>query len=144
MTAQVRPGTETDHPAPGMPPCTPGEGLRCDRGSSTVLAVALGAGALTLVGLLGLGAQAFLAHARVDAAADLAAIAAADAARGITPGDPCEVAGQTAEHSGAEVTECIARSDLGTAKVVTEIDLPAPLGKVTATAVAGSPTGQSR
>lgn len=118
--------------------------LRDDQGSSTVLAVSLGAAALTLVAGLGLGAQAFLAHARADGAADLAAIAAADAARGITPGDPCEIAAETARRSGVEVTECIARPDLGTAKVVTEVDLPPPLGKVSATAVAGSPTGESR
>ncbi|GAA4284633.1 hypothetical protein GCM10022261_21640 [Brevibacterium daeguense] len=114
-----------------------------DRGSSTVVSVAVGAAALGLTVGLGLGAQAFLAHARVDSAADLAALAAADAARGITPGEPCAVAQETAEHGGAEITECIARPDLGTAKVVAEIDLPSPLGSVSATAVAGTPTARS-
>jgi secretion/DNA translocation related TadE-like protein len=116
---------------------------RDDRGSSTVVSVAVGAAALGLTAGLGLGAQAFLAHARVDSAADLAALAAADAARGITPGEPCAIAKETVEHGGAEITECIARPDLGTAKVAAEIDLPPPLGTVSATAVAGMPAARS-
>lgn len=128
---------------PGTAPLCGRRRWRSDRGSSTILAVSLGAAALSLVTGLGLASQAFLAHAQADGTADLAAIAAADAMRGITPGDPCEIAQQTADHGGAKVIECITRADLGVAKVVTEVDLPPPLGRITATAVAGSPTGES-
>ncbi|WP_153144007.1 Rv3654c family TadE-like protein [Nesterenkonia halophila] len=77
-----------------------------DRGSGTVLVLA---GALVLLMLLAtvvlLGAAA-TGGARAARAADLAALAGADVARGLAPGDPCTVAEQVARRNGAELTAC--------------------------------------
>jgi len=82
---------------------------RCspERGSGTILAAGLGLlviGLLTAVLLL---AQAGVHAQRAAAAADLAALAAADAARGLKPGDPCTVAAETALQNNASLTSCL-------------------------------------
>lgn len=46
------------------------------------------------------------AAAKAATAADLAALAGADAARALIPGEPCTVAGQSATTNGAVLTEC--------------------------------------
>lgn len=54
---------------------------------------------------LGVCAAMVAAHRRAQSAADLAVLAAAQA---LTEGrDPCEVAGQVAEGSGARVSSCL-------------------------------------
>lgn len=73
-------------------------------GTVTVLA-SVGAALVLLVGALGLGTAAVSA-ARAGAAADLAALSAADAFRGLHPADPCALAEQTALRHGAAVTQC--------------------------------------
>lgn len=71
-----------------------------ERGSGTVLGLAV-----AMVLLLGLAAVAVLSQAaaaagRAATAADLAALAGADAARGLAVGDPCAAAADvTARHS---------------------------------------------
>jgi secretion/DNA translocation related TadE-like protein len=77
-----------------------------DRGSGTVHV-------LTLVMVLGflltavlLIAQAGIATHRAGKAADLAALAAADTARGLVAGDPCAVAERVARANGAELVRC--------------------------------------
>ncbi|MEV4900349.1 Rv3654c family TadE-like protein [Citricoccus sp. NPDC055426] len=85
-----------------------------------------GAGSITVLltvflTLVLLGATAALgtsvtAAARAAGAADLAALAAADAARGLVAADPCTLAAQTARRHGAELTACTAEGD-GTARV---------------------------
>lgn len=114
-------------------------GTRSDRGSATPLALSLLVGAMGLVVGLGLAAQAFLAHARADGTADLAALAAADAARGLAPGTPCEVAEELVTRDGADLVDCLANTSLGTVIVEVEVDLPPPLTVVRATGVAGPP-----
>ena len=101
----------------------------------------IAAAAFALVAGLGLGGQAFLVHAQAAGTADLAALAAADAARGIAPGDPCEVAAETASRADLELSECIARPDLGTATVTVKAPLPGPLPALEVRAVAGSSGG---
>lgn len=77
-----------------------------ERGSGTVLALAtvgllvgLTAGVLTVAG-------AHVAHRRTAAAADAAALAAADTAVGRVPGEPCGAAAKVAEATGATVERC--------------------------------------
>lgn len=77
-----------------------------DRGSGSVLAVALGgvivAIALVVVPLyMGLSARA-----AVSGAADAAALAAADTAAGISPGDPCSIASAVAAANRSKLGAC--------------------------------------
>lgn len=88
----------------------PGSGLAQsagpERGSGTVLMLAV-----VCMAVLGLAAvlmftAAAQAAAKAGTAADLAALAAADAARLLLPGDPCEVAASTAAANHATVEGC--------------------------------------
>ena len=93
---------------------------RVDRGSASLLVVAL-TGIVLLLGL----AAAFLtatgaAHRRAQAAADLAALAGATAhQRG---DDGCAAAGLVADHNGAESTACHLAGD----DVVVRVGLAGP------------------
>jgi len=100
-------------------------------------------GAIVLLVSVGLAGRVFLIHARVDGTADLAALAAADAVRGMAPGEPCAVARQLIERNDMTMKECISRPDLGTVKIVAESALPRPFGQLRASAVAGGPEGGS-
>lgn len=79
-----------------------------ERGSGTVLAIGLVTVLLLLAvfmtGLMGV-MQAKQGAAK---AADLAALIAADTARGLREGDPCQVAAQVAEDNGATLVGCAA------------------------------------
>ena len=78
-----------------------------EEGSGTVLALGIVAVLLimtvTVAGLIG----AVSANRRASSAADLSALAAADAYRGLAPGDPCEVAKEWAVKNGARLEACI-------------------------------------
>lgn len=77
-----------------------------DRGSGSVLAIALAAAVLVLAGLV-LPLNAALTTRQIVAnAADAAALAAADTASGLVTGDPCENAERAARLNGAIVVEC--------------------------------------
>lgn len=81
-------------------------GARGDLGAGTVTVLAsVGTALVLLVGALGLGTTAVSA-ARAGAAADLAALSAADAFRGLHPADPCALADQTVARHGASLTQC--------------------------------------
>lgn len=99
-------------------------GLAHERGAGTVTVLAtVATGLVLLVGGLGLGTAA-AAAARAGAAADLAALAAADALRGLVPSEPCALAEQTAARHGAALTRCELQQG-GTALVA--VSLPGPL-----------------
>ncbi|MFK4299410.1 secretion/DNA translocation related TadE-like protein [Arthrobacter sp. GAS37] len=109
-----------------------------EHGSGTVLAVVLGfvvmicmAAALTL-------AQAMAMAHRAASAADLAALAGADAARGLTTGDPCVVASETAARHGASLSACTA-GEGGIVEIRTELDRGAVFGTATGRSRAGPP-----
>jgi secretion/DNA translocation related TadE-like protein len=77
-----------------------------ERGSGSVLAVAL-VGAVALLTSLSLPLYMGLAIRQgLAAAADAAALAAADVAVGIVPGYPCVIARQVAAANGAALGEC--------------------------------------
>lgn len=85
----------------------PSRGRLQERGSGTVLALAVVAVLLSL-GLLAVGlVQAQSATAHAQAGADLAALAGATALSSVlAPADPCVVAGQVATANQVELTGC--------------------------------------
>ncbi|NNC12975.1 flp pilus-assembly TadE/G-like family protein [Planctomonas sp. JC2975] len=88
--------------------CVPDAGTptRSERGSATILTVGLLA-ALVLTTIGALGACSLLAEKRrVEAAADAAALAAADAASGRVAGIPCERAAYAAGLNSAAIDDC--------------------------------------
>ncbi|QOR71352.1 flp pilus-assembly TadE/G-like family protein [Ruania alkalisoli] len=94
---------------------------RRDRGSATVLVLAVVATGLVAMVLLGGLVHASLARGTAQAAADLAAIAAArEATRGAP--DPCRIAAEVAERNGADLASCIVGDG---ALVDVRVDVPA-------------------
>ena len=80
--------------------------LRGERGAGTVVTLGTGLG-IVAVFLLVLPLYAALgARHSVAAAADAAALAAADAASGVVPGNPCDTAERVAAANGAFVGAC--------------------------------------
>ena len=77
-----------------------------ERGSGTVLALGLVAVlclcCLVVAGLIGV----VVANQRAASAADLAALAGADSARGLRSGDPCQAVHEVAAANGAQVIAC--------------------------------------
>lgn len=107
-----------------------------------------GAGGVTALGTVALGASLVIAVAALGAAsvtasqaagaADLAALAASDARRGITAQEPCALAAKTAERNHARVLDCSA-SPQGSVRVEVEV-ARVPLPPARAVAVAGPPS----
>ena len=112
-----------------------------DDGAGTVLALGVVAvlGALVLA-CAALG-SAVVARHRANAAADLAALAAADRTLGRIPGAPCPAAAAVAAADGAAVSSCTVAPD-GSVTVAVSVGLPSPLdrlGVARAQARAGRP-----
>jgi secretion/DNA translocation related TadE-like protein len=81
-------------------------GADAERGSGSVLTVSL-IGAVFTVTVVLIPVLALLpANQAVQGAADAAALAAADAASGLVPGVPCDLASLAAEHNGARLAGC--------------------------------------
>jgi len=112
-----------------------------ERGSGTVLALALVLVLLVAGTAVGLLAQAGVLASRAAAAADLAALAAADAARGLAPGEPCAVAAEVAARNDARISSCSIEGG-DTVQVGTELHIRSPFGTATGLARAGPPTGE--
>ncbi|NQD88128.1 flp pilus-assembly TadE/G-like family protein [Paenarthrobacter sp. CM16] len=112
--------------------------VHSERGAGTVLALTLGAVVMALlVGVLVL-AQAGVLASRAASAADLGALAAADAARGLTSGEPCAVASGVVAQHGATMTSCTVTGGM-VVDVATELDHPFDWGAATGRARAGPP-----
>ncbi|RAM39153.1 hypothetical protein DBZ45_00985 [Arthrobacter globiformis] len=109
-----------------------------ERGSGTVLAAGLGMVLVMVMSLLLLLAQASAAASRAAAAADLAALAAADALRGVSAGEPCLVAAAVAARHKAKLTSCTPGGDQSV-EVSTELTAGPLLGVATGRARAGPP-----
>ncbi|KUG62022.1 hypothetical protein AVL61_02775 [Kocuria rosea subsp. polaris] len=110
-----------------------------DLGSGTVhaLTLALVLGVLLLTVLL--LAQAGIATHRAGKAADLAALAAADTARGLVAGDPCGTAERVARENGARLERCeLLEPERVVVDVRTTVALDGPLARI------GSARGVSR
>lgn len=77
-----------------------------DAGSGSVLAIAVMASVVAFTLMLVPLAQALVVKQRVVAAADAAALAAADTASGVVAGFPCDAAGRAARLNGARLGRC--------------------------------------
>ena len=99
-----------------------------EEGSGAVLALAIIAALLVLTvviaGLIGVAS----ANRRASAAADLSALAAADAYRGLTEGDPCAVASELAERHGAHLESCTFPDRPETVEVTVAVPVAGPMG----------------
>lgn len=90
-----------------MSPGPQGRASSGERGSGTVVALAVvGATVSLTAGMLTVGG-AVAAQRRATAAADLSALAAADVAVGRMPGEPCETAETVAAANGAHTASCV-------------------------------------
>ncbi len=101
---------------------------RPEEGSGTVLALTIIAALLVvtvvIAGLIGVVS----ANRRASAAADLSALAAADAYRGLTEGDPCAVAADLAERHGAHLESCTFPDRPETVEVTVAVPVAGPMG----------------
>ncbi|WP_150461375.1 Rv3654c family TadE-like protein [Nesterenkonia ebinurensis] len=93
--------------------------LSGERGSGTVTALGIIAVLAMLLGLIAVLSTVATTKSQVERAADLAALAAADTARGLNIGDPCTVAEQVAGHNGAELQHCTVGGEHPTEVTVT-------------------------
>ena len=104
------------------------ENQRPEEGSGTVLALTIIAALLVLTvviaGLIGVVS----ANRRASAAADLSALAAADAYRGLTEGDPCAVAADLAKLHGAQLESCTFPDRPETVEVTVAVPVAGPMG----------------
>lgn len=98
-----------------------------EEGSGTVLALTIIAALLVvtvvIAGLIGVVS----ANRRASAAADLSALAAADAYRGLTEGDPCAVAADLAERHGAHLESCTFPDRPETVEVTVAVPVAGPM-----------------
>ena len=99
-----------------------------EEGSGTVLALTIIAALLVvtvvIAGLLGVVS----ANRRASTAADLSALAAADAYRGLTEGDPCAVAADLAKRHGAHLESCTFPDRPETVEVTVAVPVAGPMG----------------
>ncbi|MFM6939620.1 MAG: Rv3654c family TadE-like protein [Rhodoluna sp.] len=77
-----------------------------DRGSGTILALAVVMLSVACLGVVEVIAGNFLRQARLASVADSAALAADDALRGLTTGFPCDIAKAIARENMANLDEC--------------------------------------
>jgi len=112
----------------GPTPKTASENQYPEAGSGTVLALTIIAALLVvtvvIAGLIGVVS----ANRRASAAADLSALAAADAYRGLTEGDPCAVAADLAERHGAHLESCTFPDRPETVEVTVAVPVAGPMG----------------
>ena len=97
--------------------------LTSDRGASTAMLLAVFAALMLLVAAALTLIQIHVAASRAAAAADLAALSAADTARGLMIGDPCTVAENTVTAHEATMTQCDLAAP-GVAHIRVAVDVP--------------------
>ena len=111
-----------------------------ENGSGTVLALSMVFVLLALMSAVLMLVQISVATQRAATAADLGALAGADAARGLTTGEPCDVAHEVVVRQQATMVSCaIEGSDRDVVGVLASVELPAPWGTATRRARAGPP-----
>ncbi len=111
-----------------------------DSGSGTVLTVGMALVLLMLLAAILLLVQAAVGAERAATAADLGALAGADAAREIIAGEPCGVAEDIVVRHHAEMVSCsVEGTDGAIVEVRTRVNLTGPLGSATGHARAGPP-----
>ncbi len=127
MLKTVR-GMKVNRAAMRPAPKATSENQRPEEGSGTVLALTIIAALLVvtvvIAGLIGVVS----ANRRASAAADLSALAAADAYRGLTEGDPCAVAADLAARHGAHLESCTFPDRPETVEVTVAVPVAGPMG----------------
>lgn len=117
-----------------------------ERGSGTIHGINIAVAMCALLVVLLLLVQAAITTQRAAKAADLSALAAADVARGLAGGVPCDVARQVATDNGAQLTSCeLATPEQTTVDVHTSIELTGALkifGQAKGQSRAGPPPGE--
>lgn len=103
-----------------------------------MLAAGLGLVLVVCLSMVLLLAQASVMAGRAASAADLAALAAADAWRGLTSGEPCAVAGEVAARHDAELLDCTPSADKSV-QIRVQLTVPGVTGPAAATSRAGPP-----
>lgn len=116
-----------------------GKGGNSEQGAGTVLMLGTGLLLLILCGTVLLLLQTSVAASRAATAADLAALAAADAVRELRVGDPCLVAGEVAGRNGAVLSGCTVTASEKSVQVETQVPVPLLMGSATGHARAGPP-----
>lgn len=94
-----------------------------ENGSGTVMALAGIAMLMTLFAVVHLIGAAAVGAAQAARGADLAALAAADSARGLASGDPCTVAEKVASRNDVVLLSCRVEGEHGT-EVTVEVGRP--------------------
>lgn len=106
-----------------------------ENGAGSILAVAILAAIIAAVVLVAPLGRVLLVRVGMTGAADAAALAAADVARGISPGVPCVIAASVARANGGLLADCRVDGVIVTVRVSHPV-LGIP---VSATATAGPP-----
>lgn len=118
--------------------------LKDESGNGTVTVTALVAVAIILTCAVLFWTAATHASMRAASAADLAALAAADTARGLRAGDPCGIAGSVSAENDALLQSCAVEADGTSVRVTVSVPvnftaLDVQLFDATARARAGAP-----
>ncbi|WP_169332126.1 Rv3654c family TadE-like protein [Acaricomes phytoseiuli] len=115
---------------------------RKESGATTVLVAVIAAFCILSFTLIAAWFTAAQAQKNASNAADLGALAAADAARGLSAGEPCRVSEALVQRHGAQQESCAIEATGDTVKVTVTMALPGmlqPLGPARAQARAGLP-----
>lgn len=88
-----------------------------EEGSAAVIAVGVVVGTILVTASVLAGCAGVVGHQRAVAAADAAALAAADVASGLLPGDACAEASRIARAGRAELTRCSVQKGIATVEV---------------------------
>ncbi|WP_230673694.1 Rv3654c family TadE-like protein [Rathayibacter sp. Leaf248] len=94
-----------------------GEPLRGEDGSAATAVVGVVAGTILVTAAVLAGCGGVIGHQRAVAAADAAALAAADVASGLLAGAPCTEAQRVAEAGSATLSECAVEGGVATVSV---------------------------
>ncbi|WKK70823.1 helicase [Rathayibacter oskolensis] len=92
-----------------------------EEGSAAVAAISVVAATVLVTAAVLSGCGAVVAHQRAVAAADAAALAAADTASGLLPGEPCDEASRLATAGGAELTACALDGETASVEVAVAV-----------------------
>lgn len=112
------------------------------RGAATALVAVLAGLVALLLALIAAWFGVVQAQKQAASAADLAALAAADAARGLISAEPCSMAQQVMARNQAELVACDLEISGDIVRVTAAVPLPGalqPLGPARAHARAGPP-----
>lgn len=116
------------------------------RGSGTIVVLGIIAVLLIFLGVIAGLTSVSSANHRATTAADLSALAAADAARGLRSGDPCDVAEQVATANKAQLVGCASPAeDSEVMDVRVQVTVAGPfvfIGPAESVSRAGPPNGK--